>query len=82
MMDCFKYLLDAGYDVNTCNSKGEAAIHTMVEKNMGSMLTELLSIKGVNLNLSNSTGCTPLYIASRDDKADILSILLKPMGLI
>ncbi|KAK6991205.1 hypothetical protein BgiMline_014560 [Biomphalaria glabrata] len=62
---------------NKPNAKGESAVHIACKRNNAIKLQELLLIPGVNVNLKDNAGWTPLHEACNRGNLDCVCLLLR-----
>jgi tankyrase len=67
-------LLDHGANVNAINRWGATALHRAVDANR-KPLAELLLTRGADPTIRDNAGQTPLDIALKDDKRDLVELL-------
>ncbi len=72
-------LMDQGANLSYQNEYGNTALHEAVLNDHHSVVKEIVSKKGINLNQVNNAGETPLIIASKNGK-EVLAIHLAVDG--
>ncbi|XP_063877858.1 serine/threonine-protein phosphatase 6 regulatory ankyrin repeat subunit B-like [Scylla paramamosain] len=68
-------LLDMELDYNAVDSLGNTALHLLAEGGYLDCCKKLLQKDVVNLNAKNDTGDTPLHLATRAGKSNIVTLL-------
>lgn len=74
--EVIKALLEAGTDVNAITKSGKTALDVAVTWEHPSVLEILLAHTGINVNLADSNGNTPLMTAAKAGKLTALKMLL------
>lgn len=84
-LEMAKILIDSGVDVNTKSEDEKlSALHLAAEFNNALMIEHLLDLEGVDVNLRNKEGWTPLHVAAiqntNDSHFNSIEILLQNGG--
>ena len=61
---------------NTTNNDGNTALHAACQMDQYHNVVHLLSLPGINQNLQNAQGCTPLHLASAHGAVECAKALL------
>jgi ankyrin repeat protein len=72
---CLTLLIEAGADVNICDSKGDYALHLCVLQGNSESITTLLTA-GADSNVVNGVGDTPLHSSAKIGKFGCMQVLV------
>jgi ankyrin repeat protein len=78
-LDCVKYCIEMGADVNARNRVGSTPLHCALERGSVATVTDCVKYcieMGANVNASTNFGYTPLYYASLRGFVDVVRVLL------
>ncbi|XP_068030734.1 ankyrin-1 isoform X10 [Anomalospiza imberbis] len=65
-----------GVDINTCNQKGNTALHIAALAGQQDVVRELVNY-GANVNAQSQKGFTPLYMAAQENHLEVVKFLLE-----
>ncbi|KAL2780800.1 ankyrin-2 isoform 63 [Daubentonia madagascariensis] len=68
--------LKGGIDINTCNQKGNTALHIASLAGQAEVVKVLVK-EGANINAQSQNGFTPLYMAAQENHIDVVKYLLE-----
>ena len=78
-LDVLKLLIAAGADVNVACDDGSTPLHAAAENGHAGVVSALIATAGVDLNAAltgdDSAGVTPLYLAARGNRLDVVKLL-------
>jgi ankyrin repeat protein len=79
-LDVLKLLIAAGADVNVACDDGSTPLHAAAENGHAGVVSALIATAGVDLNAAltgdDSAGVTPLYLAARGNRLDVVKLLI------
>ncbi|XP_050390797.2 serine/threonine-protein phosphatase 6 regulatory ankyrin repeat subunit B-like [Patella vulgata] len=79
-MSVLAYLIDHGADVNAADQNQFTVLHHIVTKPNANLFLQKLIFAGVQINLQNKFGETPLYLATISNNEYAVNMLLETNG--
>lgn len=73
----FEFLIAKGADIESKNQKGDTALHMAFIYGRENMISALMEMDIKDINKQNDNGQTVLYRMARDDKYEIVELLLQ-----